>query len=34
MSRRVIKEASEELKDGLALNYILEAAIGRKAFPR
>lgn len=34
MSRRVIKEASEELKDSLALKYILEAAIGRKSFPR
>lgn len=32
LCRRVIKEASEELKDGFALNYILEAVIGRKAF--
>ena len=31
LCRRVIKEASEELKDGVALNYILEAVIGRKA---
>ena len=31
LCRRVIKEASEELKDGVALNYTLEAVIGRKA---
>ena len=31
LCRKVIREASEELKDGVALNYILEAVIGRKA---
>ncbi len=30
LCRRVIREASEELRDGFALNYILEAVIGRK----
>lgn len=31
LCRMLIREASEELRDGFALNYILEAAIGRKA---
>ena len=31
--RRVIREASEDLREGFALNYILEAVIGRKPFP-
>lgn len=31
LCRRVIKEASEESRNGFALNYILEAVIGRKA---
>ncbi len=30
LCRRVIREASEELRDGFALSYILEAVIGRK----
>ncbi len=31
LCRKVIREASEELRDGFALNYILEAVINRKA---
>lgn len=30
LCRRVILEAAEELRDGSALDYILEAVIGRK----
>ena len=29
--RRLIRNASDELRDGFALNYVLEAVLGRKA---